>query len=57
MRLSEDDPLCRRPDIALTKSFPDWEPKVKLADGLERTIDFFRKLRIAMGQDLVKGEA
>lgn len=51
MPLPEDDPLRRKPDIALAKNFLGWEPKVKLADGLEKTIEYFRELRFAMGKD------
>jgi dTDP-glucose 4,6-dehydratase len=40
----EDDPTVRRPDIALARAVLGWEPKVDLADGLCRTIDWFRTL-------------
>jgi len=36
-----DDPLKRRPDIALAKEKLGWEPKVPLRDGLKKTIAFF----------------
>jgi UDP-glucuronate decarboxylase len=32
----------RRPDITLAKSKLDWEPKVKLDDGLMKTIEYFK---------------
>jgi UDP-glucuronate decarboxylase len=51
MPLPQDDPLRRKPDITLAKNFLGWEPKVKLADGLEKTIAYFRELRLAMGKD------
>jgi dTDP-glucose 4,6-dehydratase len=38
----EDDPTIRRPDISLARAVLGWEPKVDLADGLRRTIDWFR---------------
>ncbi|MCA1711534.1 MAG: SDR family oxidoreductase [Actinobacteria bacterium] len=38
----EDDPSVRQPDIALAKRELDWEPQVELAEGLGRTIDWFR---------------
>ena len=41
--LPEDDPKVRRPDISLAKQLLDWEPKVKLEDGLRDTLDYFRK--------------
>jgi len=39
----EDDPQRRRPDISLAKKVLNWEPKVTLKQGLEKTIDYFRK--------------
>ncbi|HLI12317.1 MAG TPA: UDP-glucuronic acid decarboxylase family protein [Alphaproteobacteria bacterium] len=40
--LPEDDPLRRRPDIALARRLLGWEPKVGLEEGLKRTIAYFR---------------
>jgi dTDP-glucose 4,6-dehydratase len=40
--LPEDDPQVRQPDIAQAKKILNWEPGVKLEDGLLRTIDYFR---------------
>ena len=42
--LPPDDPRQRRPDISLAKKTIDWTPKVTLADGLEETIAYFRKV-------------
>jgi len=42
--LPEDDPRQRQPDIGLAKTLLDWEPVVPLADGLDRTIDYFRRI-------------
>ncbi len=41
--LPKDDPKVRRPDISKVKKFLAWEPKINLAEGLERTINWFRK--------------
>jgi UDP-glucuronate decarboxylase len=41
MPLPEDDPKQRRPDISLAKNQFGWEPKVKLKEGLIKTIDYF----------------
>jgi UDP-glucuronate decarboxylase len=41
--LPEDDPLQRRPDIALAKQQLGWKPKVDLQEGLMKTIEYFRK--------------
>jgi UDP-glucuronate decarboxylase len=51
MPLPGDDPLRRKPDIALARNFLGWEPKVPLAEGLQKTIDYFREFRFAMGRD------
>ncbi|CBS91597.1 UDP-glucuronic acid decarboxylase family protein [Azospirillum lipoferum] len=40
--LPQDDPKQRRPDIAKARSLLEWEPKVPLDEGLERTIAYFR---------------
>ena len=42
--LPSDDPMQRQPDITLAKSKLDWEPKIKLDEGLKRTIEFFDNL-------------
>ena len=42
--LPSDDPRKRKPDIALAKSKLNWEPKVSLEEGLEKTINYFRSL-------------
>ena len=42
--LPEDDPKTRQPDITVARSVLDWEPRVSLRQGLERTIPYFRKL-------------
>ena len=41
--LPEDDPKVRRPDITLARSLLGWEPDVTFAEGLERTIPYFRQ--------------
>ena len=38
--LPVDDPRVRQPDISRARRMLNWEPKVKLEDGLKRTIDF-----------------
>ena len=45
--LPVDDPERRRPDITLAKQQLHWEPKVPLADGLAKTIDWFRSVNMA----------
>ena len=41
--LPQDDPKQRKPDITLAWKLLKWEPKVELADGLARTIAYFRQ--------------
>jgi UDP-glucuronate decarboxylase len=41
--LPHDDPRQRQPDISLARQHLDWEPKITLEPGLEKTIDYFRK--------------
>lgn len=43
MPLPQDDPKQRRPDITKAKQYLDWEPTIALEQGLERTIEYFRK--------------
>jgi UDP-glucuronate decarboxylase len=38
------DPCQRRPDISLAKKQLNWEPTVKLEEGLRQTIDYFRHI-------------
>ena len=40
--LPEDDPQVRQPDITKARTLLGWEPKVKLDQGLAKTIDYFR---------------
>jgi UDP-glucuronate decarboxylase len=45
--LPVDDPVRRRPDIALAREKLGWEIKVPLADGLRETIDYFKRVLTA----------
>ena len=40
--LPQDDPRQRRPDITRAKTTLDWEPGIRLAEGLKPTIEYFR---------------
>jgi UDP-glucuronate decarboxylase len=44
--LPVDDPVRRRPDIALAQAKLGWTPQVPLREGLQRTIDWFRSIDI-----------
>ena len=40
--LPQDDPLQRRPDIALAREQLQWQPNINLEQGLKKTIEYFR---------------
>ena len=42
--LPQDDPRQRQPDISLAGKMLDWQPKTNLEEGLEKTIEYFRKV-------------
>lgn len=42
--LPQDDPLQRRPDIALAMDRLGWQPRIDLDTGLKATIEHFRKI-------------
>ncbi len=42
--LPEDDPVQRKPDIALAKKTLNWAPTIELDQGLELTVNYFRKI-------------
>ena len=48
--LPVDDPVQRCPDISRARDLLDWEPRVPLETGLERTIAFFANLLAERGE-------
>ena len=46
MPLPADDPTRRKPDITLAKKHLNWQPTVPLRDGLQKTLEWFRKIEI-----------
>ena len=42
--LPSDDPTQRKPDITLAKEKLNWEPKVILDEGLDKTIEYYKKI-------------
>mgnify|MGYP002152528654 CR=1 FL=1 len=42
--LPSDDPRQRKPDISLAREKLGWEPTIPLAEGLPRTIEYFKKV-------------
>jgi UDP-glucuronate decarboxylase len=45
--LPADDPVRRRPNIEIARDRLGWTPTIDLADGLSRTVDYFRELLAA----------
>jgi dTDP-glucose 4,6-dehydratase len=41
--LPVDDPKVRQPDITRARTLLGWEPKVRLEEGLARTVEYFRR--------------
>ncbi|RAU82219.1 UDP-glucuronic acid decarboxylase family protein [Pontibacter arcticus] len=51
--LPKDDPQMRRPDIAKAQEILGWEPKVDRAEGLKRTLEYFKeKVPVAPKENL-----
>lgn len=44
--LPSDDPVKRKPDISLAKEKLNWEPIVNITEGLTKTIEYFRTVKI-----------
>ncbi len=42
--LPKDDPTNRKPDINRAKEVLNWKPKIKLEEGLIKTINYFKKV-------------
>ena len=42
-KLPEDDPKQRKPNIDLATKHLNWQPKIHLEEGLQETINYFRK--------------
>jgi len=40
--LPQDDPRRRRPDISRAKALLDWEPRINLDEGLQKSLEYFR---------------
>ncbi len=42
--LPSDDPMQRNPDISIAKQRLNWQPKIRLEDGLVKTINYFKSV-------------
>jgi UDP-glucuronate decarboxylase len=52
-----DDPKHRQPDISLAVSALGWQPTVELAEGLRRTVDYFRDTLPVLGGPALTGSS
>jgi dTDP-glucose 4,6-dehydratase len=41
--LPQDDPTRRRPDITRARNLLGWEPRIKLREGLEKSLSYFKE--------------
>jgi UDP-glucuronate decarboxylase len=56
--LPQDDPTQRKPDITRARAWLGWEPGTQLAEGLEKTVAYFReKLRLDRVRKTIAREA
>jgi dTDP-glucose 4,6-dehydratase len=56
--LPQDDPQVRQPDITLAQRLLGWEPHVQRAEGLKRTLEYFREaIRVEDGQPAITERA
>ena len=54
MPLPTDDPQQRRPDITQARESLGWEPSMPLADGMARTVDWFRAVYGPVADEIVE---
>jgi UDP-glucuronate decarboxylase len=45
--LPADDPVRRQPDITLARQHLGWEPQTPLREGLQKTIDWFKTIKLS----------
>jgi len=47
LKLPQDDPRMRRPDISLAQQELQWTPNVDLVDGLKKTVAYFQDILVS----------
>ena len=52
---TQDDPSKRRPDISTAKEQLGWQPKVKVDEGLAKTIEYFQHVLDQAGEIIPTG--
>ncbi|KAL7537294.1 hypothetical protein ACHAXR_007719 [Thalassiosira sp. AJA248-18] len=53
---TKDDPTQRKPDISTAKKQLDWEPKVTVKEGLQKTIAYFSRVLDDAGEIIPTGQ-
>jgi UDP-glucuronate decarboxylase len=53
---TKDDPTQRKPDISTAKRELNWEPKVTVKEGLEKTIAYFSRVLDESGEIIPTGQ-
>lgn len=53
---TKDDPTQRKPDISTAKRELNWEPKVTVKEGLEKTIAYFSRVLEESGEIIPTGQ-
>ena len=43
--LPQDDPIKRCPEISKARKILNWEPQIDFAEGIRRTVNYFRQLQ------------
>ena len=56
LKATQDDPTQRKPDISTAKRELDWEPKVTVKEGLEKTIAYFSRVLNESGEIIPTGQ-
>lgn len=52
---TQDDPSQRKPDISLAKKVLGWSPKIKVEEGLTKTIEYFQSVLDEAGEIIPTG--
>jgi len=43
LKIDQDDPKKRKPDISKARAILHWQPKINLNEGLEKTVNYFKE--------------
>jgi len=56
LKATQDDPTQRKPDISTAKRELNWEPKVTVKEGLQKTIAYFSRVLDEAGEIIPTGQ-